>query len=555
MDRRRPRRRLGKRSLLAAASALAVLAAAPWAALAYDWQNGDVFVGQSNGHYFVYDNAGTLQETDLLQDTGAGFAVDCAFDRSGVLHTTAFGFNMVVRFLGPAPHAILPPDIAVGTGPESVSFARDGSFYVGHQTGPASLYHFTGAGTFIRTFSPANPATLLDLSADQRTMFYTSRSGGGFFQIHRYDVQTATDLSDFATLDNTHSIADFKLLPPGDGSGGAIVADSSIIDRVDGQGHVSQTYDLPSEESWFGIALDPDGRSFWAQTTDGVVVRFNIASGAVDRGPLPSAANSFGICVRGTRTAALDNAPPSIQIGTPAQGATFVQGQVVTASYSCTDPSFGGAAGTGVASCSGPVAPGQPIETGSVGGKTFTVNASDVAGNTASLTRTYTVVAADADGDGFPAGVDCNDHNKAIHPGAVDIPGNHIDENCDGKDAPRPRLRVGISANASPANPTGVRITRLLLGPVPSHTRIEIRCSGKGCPKRKVLHVTKAKARVSLLKYFKHRRLRPKVRIDLMLTRSRTIGNDWRITVGKHAIATPKRLCLVPGRKKASRCT
>jgi hypothetical protein len=555
--------RRGSRLFVAVVAIAIVFAATAGAASAYEWQNGDVFVGLSTGQYNVYDNGGLLQDQINQTTTGASrFAVDCAFDRSGVLHTTAYSVNQLVRFRGPAPHPILAPDITVGTLPESISFARDGTYYVGHkssQAGPpaGSLFHLNGDGSFKGSFSPTVPATLLDLSADQKTMFYTTRSGTDN-KVHRYDVSGGgTQLPDFADLGIADGeIADIKLLPPGDGSGGAIVAQASKIKRLDGRGNTVRTYDVDGQDSWFGVALDPDGQSFWAQTNSpGNVYRFNIASAVVDRGPLPSAAMAYGICVKGTRTAALDNAPPTISIKTPADGATVAQGQVLAANYSCADDKFG----TGVKTCSGSAAPGQGINTGTLGPHTFKVDASDVAGNGSSLTRSYTVVAptpSDADGDGFPVGVDCNDRNAGIHPGAFDIPGNKIDENCDRRDAKRPVVPSSITHNWVIKGSRFTAITLKVLK-APRNGRITAICKGKGCHFKKLKVKVRKAGTLNLLKSLKgaRRKFRASQKLEIQITAPGFTGKDilFRFKNNLKAPGSTTR-CLQPGSTKPRKC-
>jgi Tol biopolymer transport system component len=84
-----------------------------------------------------------------------------------------------------------------------------------------------------------------------------------------------------------------------------------------------------------------------------------------------------------------DVTPPVITIDSPRDGAQFALGQVVTAAYGCND------AESWVRTCVGTVSYGAALDTGSPGTKSFTVTATDIAGNTATLTHAYTVVAPD----------------------------------------------------------------------------------------------------------------------------------------------------------------
>ncbi|HEX6688985.1 MAG TPA: glycine-rich protein [Solirubrobacterales bacterium] len=79
--------------------------------------------------------------------------------------------------------------------------------------------------------------------------------------------------------------------------------------------------------------------------------------------------------------------PPAISIASPADDATFTQGQSVTAIYSCT-----ASAGVSITTCAGPVANGAGLDTATLGHHTFTVDAKDTDGGAATKSVSYTVV-------------------------------------------------------------------------------------------------------------------------------------------------------------------
>jgi Big-like domain-containing protein/galactose oxidase-like protein/Kelch motif protein len=83
----------------------------------------------------------------------------------------------------------------------------------------------------------------------------------------------------------------------------------------------------------------------------------------------------------------IDSVAPTITINNPGSGSTYLLNASIPASYTCSD------ATSGVANCAGPTANGANFSTNPVGGRSFTVNAADVAGNPATpMTNNYSIV-------------------------------------------------------------------------------------------------------------------------------------------------------------------
>jgi hypothetical protein len=279
------------------------------------WQTGDVFAGVGTGRYNVYDNNGVFKET--IQQPATGFTTGCSFNNSeSHLYTTNFNTNQIFRFQTPSPHlvdqtvptpGVTPPPDASN---ESISFMASGNYLVGHADGGADVHQYTEAGLLVAEYDVATErrgSDWVDLAANQTTLFYTSEGN----RVLRFNIGTNTQMADFATGLPGRVAYALRILPPGDGSGGVLVADTETIVRLNGAGMVVQQYDTPTENEWFALNLDPNGTSFWSGSFDtNNFYRFNIATGAVEVGPIASGGSLFGLCLKGEPTAGGGGACP-----------------------------------------------------------------------------------------------------------------------------------------------------------------------------------------------------------------------------------------------------
>ena len=190
---------------------------------------------------------------------------------------------------------------------------------------------------------------------------------------HTFTVQAVDNAGNPSTQIVTYSVIDvtpptITISTPADGATIAqhavVGADYGCADEPGGSGVAGCVGTVPN-----GGAID---------TASLGVHSFSVA--AADNAGNPNTASvSYTI---------VDVTAPTITVTTPTAGQTLLLGQAANAAYSCADE----AGGSGLASCVGTVPNGGALDTSSVGTKTFTVNASDIAGNPATKTVTYAVL-------------------------------------------------------------------------------------------------------------------------------------------------------------------
>lgn len=251
---------------------------------------GDVFVSVSDGKVMEFKPDGTPVRT---LDTGlGGFTTGLDFS-GGKLYVTGFSGNTVTAFAADGTN-LGTFGSGYDSAPESIAFDGAGNAYVGQADGTHQLLKFDSAGNPAGSFSPAvedRGTDWIELGPDDCTIYYTSEGTS----VKRFDACANAQLPDLATGLPGPGFA-LKLLP----TGGVLVADSGLVVRLDASGNVVQTYDTQADDSWFALALDPNGTSFWAaDPNNSDLVEFNISTGAVERSFNTGTASAtvFGLAV------------------------------------------------------------------------------------------------------------------------------------------------------------------------------------------------------------------------------------------------------------------
>jgi len=268
------------------------VASAP-ALQARQFEPGDVLVSASPGQVLWYDRNGKfIQILQSKLDTQIGGLAISPFDQNLYVADRA-GLNIGV--FNPFAQFISALTPKLDRGSSSLVFDMNGNMYVGDITTYGHILKIDRSGTQVADFNidfdAANTAITisrqtvaylwLDLAVDQRTLFYSTTGR----TIKKFDVANNVQLKDFAVLPlpdaqtNSNPLAlNLRLLYPGDGSGGLLIANASDIKRLDQFGNVIQIYDISKEDSWLTLSLDPDGTSFWSSSGTRIY-KFDIASG------------------------------------------------------------------------------------------------------------------------------------------------------------------------------------------------------------------------------------------------------------------------------------
>ncbi|HEY6889747.1 MAG TPA: MopE-related protein [Solirubrobacter sp.] len=162
----------------------------------------------------------------------------------------------------------------------------------------------------------------------------------------------------------------------------------------------------------------------------------------------------------------------------------------------------------------------------------------------------------DRDGDGFQVPADCNDADPAIHPGALEIRGNDVDENCDRK-AERFGLLRSLVASNWQFGGTYSKVLTMDIRNAPKGAKIALSCKGGGCSLKgtKRATVDRDLAPVHLKRSLGTAKLKKGAAVTVRIDATGLVGRTYTFKVARYGeFPAPTIQCQAPGAKEAKPC-
>ena len=251
-----------------------------------------------------------------------------AFDASGNFYVTDDYSGQISKY---DPNGALTGVFASGLqNPLSLVFDNTGNLYVGQQNTPY-IAEFNSSGQDTANIGPVTTGETgddwIDLASDQCTFYYTTETN----VVYRYSncAGSVGQQSNFNAVPFPGARAfQVRILP----DGGALVADTNSVLRLDSTGNVTEVYpctaadqsalqtDYPSANvvaalpdcggSLFSLAIDPSGTSFWAgDSYSGNIWQIGLSSGQDMNEVNTGAAFLYGLTVENGSEAAVTPPP------------------------------------------------------------------------------------------------------------------------------------------------------------------------------------------------------------------------------------------------------
>ena len=144
-----------------------------------------------------------------------------------------------------------------------------------------------------------------------------------------------------------------------------------------------------------------------------------------------------------------------------------------------------------------------------------------------------------------------------LNVGAPGVPGTSVGQRALSLISPFPVVRISGQVSRR-----GARIRRLTID-APPGTGVKVRCSGRGCPFKRLLRTISLRVRANRelpptrllrIRSLEGRLLRPGVKLRLFVTRPDAVGKYTRFEIRRRKSPSRADMCLVPGSGRPLSC-